>query len=300
MNLKSALLLKKTEDLIPFTDLTIHLLQKPMSDLTPLTHSHVLKSRDNEERALIHKYSDGTLMIDYFDCGLFYLKKKDLYVYNPHPEFDFFIAILTTQILPLASSLFRVTLHGGVAIKNGKALIYLGQEGAGKSTLTTFLAQNGFTIFSDDTAAIDSQLCVHAGLPETRLNDDSCHALLNKQEIPHLPRKLAKQQIHLLPHENKKFPISELFILNPTRNSGVRKRTPLTMSEGFSTLIQNQFRWDLWNTQILQREFQTLAELCQKKSLIKLSYPKTFANLPWIMQQMERSPDECFENHPRL
>lgn len=290
--------LKECQDIVSSIDITIQVMKKKPTLNHPI-ESHILKSNDQEDRALICKYHDGGLSIDYFECGFFYLKNQILYIYSQHPDPAFFEAILTTQILPLASSLFRVTLHGGVVVKNHRAAIYLGQEGAGKSTLTTYLSQKGYTIFSDDTAAIERDLTVLPGLPEIRINKDSCQELLSSQQIQTLQQKLAKQQISIPQVSFKNAKICAIFLLNPTDSSLVNTQSVLTSTQRFSTLIENQFRWDLWSSQALQTDFSVLTELCQKIPLLRLDYQFQYDSLPWIELQIERSLHD-HENHHYL
>lgn len=288
MNIKSSIPLKESEDLISTIDITIESIER-RPDGADVVQSHVLKSHDQEERALLSKHQDGSLSIDYFDCGFFYLKKKTLYVLRIHSDPDFFSAVLTTQILPLVSSLFRVTLHGGVAVVDQKAAIYLGNEGAGKSTLTTYLSQKGHRTLSDDVAAIDNNLTVFPGLPEIRINQDSCQKLLSSQQASGLQQKLAKQQI-VMPHKNMKpVKLHCIFLLAPTESTASAKLSPLATSESFLALIENQFRWDLWSPQRLQSEFLMLATLCQKIPITRLEYPFTYDSLLWVEEQIERS-----------
>lgn len=294
LNLRSVLTLKESQDSFLSADVLIHKSnQRPSLEL-PL-QSHVLKSSDHQERALVCKYQDGGLSIDYFDCGFFYYKHKLLLVHCEHPDQEFFEAILTTQILPLVSSLFHVTLHGGIVVKNQKAVIYLGPEGAGKSTLTTYLSQKGFALWSDDVAAIQSNLSVFPGLPEIRINKDSAHFLLSSQQIKNLKQKLTKQQIFIPPSLSKNAEVAAIFILQP-QNDPSFKCTPLTGVQRLPVLIENQFRFDIWNSDILQSEFNTLTSLCQRIPLWQLQYPFEYESLEWVEQQIERSFYEPQQN----
>lgn len=46
-------------------------------------------------------------------------------------------------------------LHAGAAVKRGRAIVLPGAQESGKSTLTTLLAARGWSVISDDIAAID-------------------------------------------------------------------------------------------------------------------------------------------------
>ncbi len=261
--------------------------------------THLLKTRDHKEQARISKYENGGLSIEYFDCGFFYFHKSTLFAHQIHTDTHFFEAILTTQILPLISSLYRITLHGGVVVKEKSAVIYLGPEGAGKSTLTMYMSQNGLGIFSDDVAAVDKivnftgftekQFLVYPGIPEIRINDDSCHQLLDPSQIGSLTRKLAKQQIEALPPKSQTATVAAVILLSPHPESFPITKKRLSPSESFLTLLENQFRLDIWSKEIVQTEFETLSEFCSSVPFWQLDYPMSYEQLPWVAQQIQEA-----------
>ena len=231
------------------------------------------------------------LVVDYFDCGFFLLRGAELSALQIHSDTDLFEAILTTQILPLLSSLTRVTLHGGVFVQNDKAAIYLGEEGAGKSTLTTYLHQQGSVIYSDDVAALDfdTEFHVYPGLPEIRINDDSCQKLFTEHQLGKLPHRLSKRQILISQKISSRASISALFLLSPQKEGLKKQSSYLSSAQRFQALIEHQFRWDIWNAKILKNEFNLISTLCETVPFYHLEYPMAYESLPWITQQLERS-----------
>jgi hypothetical protein len=176
-------------------------------------------------------------------------------------------------------------------VQEGRAAIYLGHEGVGKSTLATYLWQNGFQIYSDDVAAIeiDSTIRVYPGLPEIRINRDSCQNLLPECQKQSLPVKLAKQQILHSQSDSAWASVVAIFILSPQKKSRPMQKSALTASHSFLPLIENQFRWDIWNPKVISNEFQGAVSICQQVPFWKLEYPLNYASLPWVSQQIERS-----------
>jgi hypothetical protein len=70
-------------------------------------------------------------------------------------------------------------LHGCVIDIGGRAIILMGEPGAGKSTTAAALVRSGFPLVSDDLAAIsfrEAEVFVHAGYPRLRLFADSAAA----------------------------------------------------------------------------------------------------------------------------
>ena len=66
--------------------------------------------------------------------------------------------------------------HGSAAGKNGKAVLIVGNKGAGKSTTVTGLLQRGWGLLCDDLVAV-RQGWVHPTVLQTRLLPDSWKAL---------------------------------------------------------------------------------------------------------------------------
>ena len=297
LNILSQQPLKKEQDTFASADIVIQWISQ-LPQLPACAESHILRNQANESQAILCKYNNGYLSVNYFDCGFFYLQNSTLSVFQKHPDNDFFMAMLTTQILPLLSSLYRVTLHGGVVVQEGRAAIYLGSEGVGKSTLATYLWQNGFHIYSDDVAAIeiDSSVRVHPGLPEIRVNRDSCENLLSEAQGQLLPVKLAKQQILFSQNEFAMASVVAIFILSPQKKSSSLQKSALSAAQCFLPLIKNQFRWDIWNPKIVRNEFEVLASLCQHVPCWQLEYPLDYASLPWVRQQIEGSLHAPKEN----
>ena len=69
----------------------------------------------------------------------------------------------------------RVAIHGGVIDINGKGMIFTGDRGAGKSTLTTALRNKGYKFISDDVAPIkiDKVPMLMPGFPYQKLCEDA-------------------------------------------------------------------------------------------------------------------------------
>jgi hypothetical protein len=73
-----------------------------------------------------------------------------------------------------------LVLHGSAVTINGKAVIFLGDRGAGKSTTAAAFHSSGHSVLEDDTVAIrfsNGQPMVVPGVPQLRLSPDAVRAL---------------------------------------------------------------------------------------------------------------------------
>ena len=108
LNILSPLaLLPQTQESERTIDITVFSLTKRPS-LHPIQSSHFLKNSEGVDQACIQNHEDGSLSFEYFGVGFFLFKHKTLYVVQENNDADFFLAVLTTQTLPLLSSLHRV------------------------------------------------------------------------------------------------------------------------------------------------------------------------------------------------
>ncbi|MEG2656724.1 MAG: hypothetical protein RSA29_13585 [Clostridium sp.] len=72
-----------------------------------------------------------------------------------------------------------LAIHGGTVVMDGQGIIFTGNRGAGKSTLTTALGQKGYSFVSDDVATIniESKTSVEPGFPFHKLCVDALESM---------------------------------------------------------------------------------------------------------------------------
>lgn len=96
------------------------------------------------------------------------------------PEEQIRIFLLGSALGALQIQRGRTPLHGGAIVSNGKAVIITGQQGAGKSTMTSALVHNGFSYLTDDVSSVilrDGVPYVLPAYPQRKLVRDACISL---------------------------------------------------------------------------------------------------------------------------
>ncbi|MBY0384542.1 hypothetical protein K2X05_05235 [bacterium] len=288
LNIQSSLALKEKQD--PFNDTHIkiewlsHRFWRPS-----VRHHHELVSSEKQVAAQINKYADDSLSIDYFNCGFFYFKNLTLMLVRETTDNDFFHAVLTTQILPLIASLKYTTLHGGAVSLNQNSAVFVGPEGFGKSTLTTYLQKKYFNVISDDVVSIDwnhHDAIIYSGLPEIRLHQDSAETL--KSAFDTKKNKLAKWSYSIKNFENLAHQLKTIFVLNPQTHNQEFQNTILSPPVALQHLLKNQFRLDVWDKEILKREFADTTKILKTVAIRELSYPFEYSSLEWLEQQIRQ------------
>lgn len=93
------------------------------------------------------------------------------------------------------------SMHASAIIHRGKATLFAGAPGAGKSTTAAACALRGATVITDDVAAIrwrEGQACVAAGYPRLRLWGDVARALWGAEDaLPLLTPTWNKRYVDL-------------------------------------------------------------------------------------------------------
>lgn len=98
------------------------------------------------------------------------------------------VFLLGSAMGAIQIQLGRIPVHGGAIVSGGKAIIITGEQGAGKSTMTSALVHNGFPYLTDDVSSItfkgDSMLVLPA-YPQRKLVVDACIQLgYDPQTLP--------------------------------------------------------------------------------------------------------------------
>ncbi|MDB2282651.1 hypothetical protein PM030_12290 [Halorubrum ezzemoulense] len=104
---------------------------------------------------------------------------------EPASKREFFCRLIENELLGLI--LYQrdhLVLHASAVSIDGKAAIFLGPRGAGKSTTAAAFNKEGYDIIEDDVVAIrfdDSVPTVVPGVPQLRLKSDAAAALNLKE-----------------------------------------------------------------------------------------------------------------------
>lgn len=96
------------------------------------------------------------LVVEFVDLAMVEVREdQGLVVFDRVLAADTEQHLLLDHVLPLVlARRGHVVLHGGVISRAGKAAVLVGSPGAGKSTLTAFAWQEGWTVGGDDGAVL--------------------------------------------------------------------------------------------------------------------------------------------------
>ncbi len=102
--------------------------------------------------------SENVFLLRAPGVGRFLIKDAREIVFQPEGDLppEELTAFLTGSVMGLLQHLRgRVVLHASAMLVNGKAVLFCGQSGAGKSTMAAALGRRNYTMLSDDLCALD-------------------------------------------------------------------------------------------------------------------------------------------------
>jgi hypothetical protein len=233
--------------------------------------------------------SDAPLRLSYSNGMQFWLDQDGSNVWISWPDSCSFEDVATYLLGPVLGVLLRlrgrVCLHASAIALEGHSVAFVGPPGAGKSTTAAILAQRGWSVVSDDVAALTEErgmFCILPAYPYLCLWPDSVAMLYGSGErLPHfIPQwekrrlaagKLGKEKIKF---EQRALPLAAIYLLDQrTSNSDpnvdlVSKRTALI------TLVANSYATRILNREMRAEEFAVLGRLMASVGIRSLKVPQ--------------------------
>ncbi len=249
----------------------------------------IWKQSNFEEEFLIIRYSNGTVIA-------FFLSDKtgkNVTVYFPEelPYGD----VLTYFTGPVIGCILRlknkVCLHASVVNIHDKAIAFIGEKGAGKSTLIASLAALGYPVLTDDIAVLFSkndQYFVHTGYPRLRLwkssidhfegaKQERFERVLSFSEKYYLPLSLHKTSAWNF--QNQLLPLDSVYYLKARNTEDVLSIGEYAPLAGFVKLKQNIYAEYMLDEELKRKEFEVLGEIANTKTIKYLDRPDDLSTL---------------------
>lgn len=213
------------------------------------------------------------LRLDYFDGMQFWVDARGTEIWAVWPDsltMGDAATYLLGPILGLALRLRGVTcLHASAVAFGDRAVAFVGDAGAGKSTTAAALADR-HAVLSDDIVALmerDDVFFVLPAYPYLCLWPDSANMLYGAgKTLPQLSPNDDKRQLSLarngLRFEERPRPLKAIFILGErTAGSDAPLVERLRPQENLITLIANSYATNLLDVEMRAREFELLGRL---------------------------------------
>lgn len=156
----------------------------------------------------------------------------------------------------LLINFYALMLHGASVIRNNSALLFLGEDGGGKSTTIELAA--GMPILNDDQVVLRKQndVILAHGTPFGRVTDGPLQAKLGA-----------------------------IFLLEKSPRFSV---TPASAFEAVELIWNEQrFLWPMMPKMLKIRAFNLIVDACQQARLFRMQFPKDFIDWDLIDQALK-------------
>lgn len=190
------------------------------------------------------------------------------------------------QVLPLAlSKQGKLIFHAGAIETPAGALVFMGESGRGKSTLTASFATAGFRFLTDDALLLEARDGGYAVQPShasIRLWEDSKQAVVGDvgqlgPSVQYTPkvRVLSGNGLAFCPEER---PLRRIYFLGEGLSSEVTFQR-MSPSEALIGLVRNTFLLDVDAQQALAAHFDQLSRMVNLPIFYHLDYPRRYQDL---------------------
>lgn len=274
-------------------DVTFQQLTAELREAVVVFPFHTLKQTDGSYWQSWSKSEHG-YRLQYFDYGIFWISPDGRHIRGflyPETPANTFQHILLDQVLPYAATLRgERVLHAGGFVSDGQAVVFLGEGGQGKSTLTASFGAVGYPLLADDSLRLRVGADAVWGIgsyPGVRLWEDSADSVAPAQPWTPVAHYTEKRRLSAAPggvsFYSDPAPIKRLYVLDADTVGSVQIE-PLTANERFIYLLRHSFRFDITDRQRTQREFETLTQLAVRLPIYRLRYPRRYDFLPHVRQ----------------
>ena len=225
--------------------------------------------------------SPGHFLLKVDRIADFYTEGGHTITIQPHQgseEADIRLFLLGSAFGALVHQRGMLPMHGSSVSILGKAYIFSGVSGVGKSTLAAGLMSRGYELLSDDISVVSilnsGTPYVYAGYPGVKLWADSLVKLgMDPERFTRVRTKLNKHHLHVQQqYHPEALQLGGVYILQTKNTEGLQMEN-LKGIEKFNALKNNTYRLNfikgLGNTEAHFKHLSTLAAHCQVKRITR-------------------------------
>jgi hypothetical protein len=178
---------------------------------------------------------------------------------------------------------WKVCLHASAVAVNGRAVVFVGDVGAGKSTTAMAMGRLGYPILSDDIVPIYQNAgatYAQPGYPRMRLRQPSLPMLSDiNPDLPPLPKAAGNRRLHFeltsagYQFQSDPLPIGAIYLLADRNTDAPAPRVELVSApDGIMGLVANSYVTRFLDKSMRAQEFQELSRLVNQVPVRKV-YP---------------------------
>ena len=174
-----------------------------------------------------------------------------------------------------------LVLHANAIEIDGKAILFAGDSGSGKSTTAAIFHTKGFKVISDDVISINNKIRIDGGFPQIKLFKDS----LTNLNIPdnNLTPIYHQEEKYFYPlvcdSQSKSLDIAAIFIIEKAPKTYPNQLSIENVDgiQRFNLLMKNTYRNELIDGLKIRKEHLNLcSKLSKKVQMAKIIRPTTY------------------------
>jgi predicted ATPase len=246
-----------------------------IDDKRQLRYASSYLTHEGEPALQIWDVKDGEfLLVRYSDGVEFWLEGGLGRLWAKWPASSSLENALSYLVGPVMGLLLRlrgaVCLHASAVSIAERAIVFMGSEGAGKSTTAAAFAQQGFPVLCDDIVALlEREQQFHALPAYRRINlwPDSVKLLYGSTEaLPQITTEWEKRCLKLgedgkTQFEERALPIAVIYILGDSKANSARSVERISQKTAMMTLVTNAYATNILDAKQRAEEFAVLSRL---------------------------------------
>lgn len=262
---------------------------RPAPAASPAATIHRWLRPDGEVWLYIEKHGEG-YRLHYPNLADFEIAEPGRIgcVPNPNCAASTIRHLLLDQVLPLAlNGRGETVLHASAAVLEGKAAVFVGGTGSGKSTIAASLALAGAPLLADDWLLVRDQgrgVRALPSYPSARLWDGAVAALLGSATAVSTVAQYTEKKRVDLSRSLRDFcamsvPVGKIYFLRLAEDEPEVSIHPYSPRDAVIQLVQNSYQLDITDRSRLGTEFGRMADSVAQAGIAQLHIPKSFSRL---------------------
>ena len=239
-------------------------------------------------------YKEKDFLLNLPGIAKYHVTEGKIISIEPYPASDpgsVRLFLLSITMAALLTQRQKILLHASAIILNEKLILFIGESGAGKSSIAAEFSRRGYTLFTDDVCVLDTsieksdQVWAYASYPMMKLWDDTILALDHSEYDRSHKIRPSLPKFGQFFHEKfitTAYPIQNIFVLNPLAEGpeGYSIKRILGM-EAFEKLSKHTYRKQfIQESSSLQAiHLKLMGTLIREKEVIEITRSKKYSDI---------------------
>ncbi len=180
-----------------------------------------------------------------------------------------------------------MVLHSSTIDIEGAGVGFVGHNGAGKSTTTSYFLKKGYPLVADDVSSlefIDDIPVVYPGIPRIKLWPETLELWDNKLQCFHLHSQSTKRSCVVENFHDEPTHLKHIYVIERGEKTEIKDISP---QERLIELIRNSYCANIFSDSYQKESLADYGKLLKKISLKKLYIEQGLDKLDTMVQKVE-------------